>query len=320
MSEPVANLLRMRRRVLPSVIIAVVALALTVAITVGWNIIFAIYYGPAFEDGGTTAGKVGYWLIMAVGDLFLIAVMTGIALVLTAAVRRTKALRRQDAFLDRITHELRTPITGLRLAIDTWQRRQLSAEALEELVRGMRDDLNRLNELVEHVLQTSSLEHGARLAGHEPCETVELLQHAATRIRRRHDIPEDAITVHTKHAPPRIFTDQVALEEIILNLLDNAVKYGGDEPNIELKAEMDAADCIISVCDHGIGIEPNQRSRIFKRFERGTEQPVQRRPGSGLGLYIVSELCRQIGGTINVDSAGKDQGSLFVVTIPIGDN
>jgi len=306
----------MRRRVLPSVIVASVALALTVAITVGWNVMFAQLYGPAFDDGGSTARRVGYWFLMALGDLFLVAVMTAIGLVLAAAVRRTRALRQQDAFLDRITHELRTPITGMRLALDTWHRRQLSGAALEELQRGMRDDLDRLNELVEHVIQTSRLEHGERHATHETCDIGDLLDHAARRIR--HELEERVITVEVERAPTVIFSDPVALEEIVLNLLDNAVKYAGNQPEITVSAGSEGDRCTIAVRDNGVGVEPQHKTRIFKRFHRGDNHSSRRRPGSGLGLYIVAELCRQLGGSISVESDGPDRGTIFTVTLPIG--
>jgi signal transduction histidine kinase len=302
-----------RHHVLPSVILASVALALTLAITVGWNVIFATHYGAAFTPEDSVGIKTGYWMTMALGDLFLATVMTAIAIVLAVTIRRSRRLHEQNAFIDRVTHELRTPIAALRLSLDTCMRRPLGEDALRSQIGEMRGDLDRLQDLVDKVIDAGRLEHRSWQPRTETVDLADVVERCRTRLCDRHELAPDAVTV--SGSAPTITSDALALDHIVLNLLDNAIKYADGTPAIQVQlGQRDAAARII-VQDHGIGIPRKEIGRIFRRFHRITERPQA--GGTGLGLYVVHHLCRQLGGTISAHSDGPGTGATFTVSIPL---
>lgn len=299
---------------LPSVILAIVALALTVAITVGWNTIFATHYGAAFTPADSTWAKTGYWTLMAVGDLFLATVITTISIFLGVMVRRSRRLHLQDAFIDRITHELRTPIAALRLAVDTCTRHELDAATMRQQLQDMRGDLNRLQDLVDHVIDAGRIEHGEWRPTEERIDLAELAEGCCQRVRQRYRLEPGAMRCWCDPALEPVQGDRVAVEHILVNLLDNAVKYSEEDPAVELRIRPEGPLVVITVSDRGIGIPPKEVARIFHRFHRS--HAGRHRPGTGLGLYVVSQLCRQLDGRIEAGANADAPGSIFTVRLP----
>jgi signal transduction histidine kinase len=114
------------------------------------------------------------------------------------------------------------------------------------------------------------------------------------------------------------FTDPTALEIIVKNLIDNAVKYSAAAPRVHIEVEaLQSGHLGITVRDHGIGIERSQLRRIFKRFHRAPDPLVDERSGSGLGLFVVERLVRNLGGRIRAESAGPGKGTTMLVRLPM---
>jgi len=305
----------MRHRILPNVILAVVALVLTVAITVGWNVIFASYYGTAFTEVDGALKKTGYWFIMAVGDLFLATVITAIAISLGVTVRRSRLLAGQDAFIDRITHELRTPIAALRLAVDTCTRHDLDPVATRQQLTDMRGDLDRLQDLVDHVIDAGRMEHAEWRPRLEIIDVTHIAESCMQRVIERYQLPDGAVRCQVEAALPEVRSDRVAVDHIISNLFDNACKYSDGQPEVVLSIAPAPGAIRITVSDRGIGIPSQEKTRIFRRFYR---VPSERsRPGTGLGLYVIAQLCRQLGGRITT-MARPGGGTVFTVHLPVG--
>jgi|GEM_PF-5069873 len=305
----------MRHRILPNVILAVVALVLTVAITVGWNVIFASYYGSAFSEADGALKKTAYWFIMAVGDLFLATVITAIAISLGVMVRRSRLLAAQNAFIDRITHELRTPIAALRLAVDTCTRHELDPAATRQQLTDMRGDLDRLQDLVDHVIDAGRMEHAEWRPRLEIIDVTHIAESCIQRVVERYQLPGEAVRSEVESTLPVIRSDRVAVEHIISNLLDNACKYSDAQPEVTLAIAPAPGAIRISVSDRGIGIPSKEKTRIFRRFYRVPSE--RNRPGTGLGLYVIAQLCRQLGGRITTQ-ARPGGGSVFTVHVPLG--
>jgi signal transduction histidine kinase len=119
--------------------------------------------------------------------------------------------------------------------------------------------------------------------------------------------------------PPgvEIFTDPTALEIVIKNVFDNAVKYSGETPLVLVEMrQLDSGHLSITVQDHGIGINRNQLKRIFKRFHRAPDAKVNERSGSGLGLYVAHRLLRNLGGRIRAESEGPSRGTTMRIRLP----
>ncbi|MNT51821.1 Signal-transduction histidine kinase senX3 [compost metagenome] len=133
--------------------------------------------------------------------------------------------------------------------------------------------------------------------------------------KNRHGLDDEAIALE---APPlRVLTNPVGLDIVLSNLLDNAVKYSGDEVHIEVKAcGTGDGHVAIAIIDTGVGIPRNQLKRVFHRFYRVGNEMTRTRKGTGLGLYIVKETLRSLKGSIRATSPGEGQGSVFTVILP----
>ena len=303
-----------RTSIVPGIVIGSIALSFVVAITVGWNVIFPFYYEAAYANQDSQDAEIGLWLIMAFGDIFLVLVILALAFFLTATIRRGLHIRRQLAFIDTITHELKTPLTSLSLSIDTFRRRNISDELRENIINRMDQDINRLTHFIQHVIEANRIEHGDRGLILESVNINEILSGSCKRIQERyqlddglirHDIPEEQILIQA---------DAVAIESIILNLIDNAVKYSPDAVDVSCKLSIEDTAYIITFTDAGIGLSAQDIKHIFDRFTRVSKQ--SQISGSGLGLYLVKQLANRMQMDIQASSKGVGMGSQFVLRIP----
>jgi signal transduction histidine kinase len=182
----------------------------------------------------------------------------------------------------------------------------------------MLGDVERLSVFIDDILQSSRIAHGRRSQTLMSVDVSQLLASAVESICRRYDLPRDAVVLE---APPRLemFSDPTALEIILKNVLDNAVKYSAGAPKVEVRMQVGPPGLLaIVVHDHGIGIERSQLKRVFQRFHRSPDPRVNERSGSGLGLYVVHRLVRNLGGRIRAESAGRDQGTTMRIQLPLG--
>jgi signal transduction histidine kinase len=308
-----------RSGVLSSALIGAFAIALAITVLVGWTIIFTQYYILAIDTQVAELG-VGYWLILAGGCVFLALVIAALVLFLVANIRQALYVRRQNTFVDSVTHELKSPLASLKLALDTMQLRELTAEQRTEFVAMMVKDVDRLQEFIEHVLEAGRLEHDQRKILWEPVSVAETVDRVVSIIHKRYDLSEDAIDVvlSLSDRSEAIYSDPMALDIILLNLLDNAIKYGGSEQRVAISVvEGEDKNLVITVRDHGIGIPKKQLKKIFRRFHRVHSPDAGTVQGTGLGLYVVRFLVQRLGGKVNAASDGVQQGSVFRVQIPL---
>ena len=180
----------------------------------------------------------------------------------------------------------------------------------------MMDDVDRLTSFIDDVLQASRLAHddvvGMALED-VPLGSVAryVVEHTQTRLK----LPEGAIRVEIPDALVA-HTDRAALEIVIRNLVDNAAKYSRDPVRITIRARDESKATVLEVEDEGIGIPKSELKRIFHRFYRAPAESVRKRKGTGLGLFVVSALVRNLGGTVEARSDGEGRGSTFVVRLP----
>ena len=226
------------------------------------------------------------------------------------------AVRLRDDFLSVASHELKTPLTTLRLQVDGLRRHGPGRDPMDDertrtsLAR-IHSQLGRLERLVEELLDVSRIQAGHLELRPEPLDLGELAVEvvggvpAAPGLRRA----DPACS-----AQPGVIGhwDRARLDQILTNLLSNALKYGRDLP-VEVSIRADEAGAVVVVSDQGIGIPPAEQKRVFERFERAA--PPEHYGGLGLGLWIVREIIEAMGGTIALDSR-VDEGSTFTVRLP----
>jgi signal transduction histidine kinase/serine/threonine protein kinase/tetratricopeptide (TPR) repeat protein len=229
-----------------------------------------------------------------------------------------EAVRRRDDFLSIAAHELKTPLTSLQLHLQGLmsQVRQspgrVTPERLSTKLESANHQTQRLGKLVNELLDISRIAQGQLLGPLEPVDLVQVVRGVVERSREALSRADCALQLHT--VPQLVgHWDSLRLEQVVTNLLTNALKYGAGKP-IEVTVEGDSTHARLRVRDQGIGIAEEDAARIFERFERAVS--VQHYGGFGIGLWIVREIVQALGGTIEVRSA-PGQGATFLVTLPL---
>jgi signal transduction histidine kinase len=229
-----------------------------------------------------------------------------------------EAVRRRDDFLSIAAHELKTPLTSLQLHIQGLQLQvrpgdqRFSPEKLAAKLESANLQTQRLGRLVNDLLDISRIAQGQLQIKREDVDLAQVVRGTLERSREALARAECAVTLTAPEGPLVGRWDAIRLEQVVGNLLSNAMKYGARKP-LELVLEGDERLARLRVRDQGIGIAEEDRARIFERFERAVS--VRHYGGFGLGLWIVREIVQALGGTITVESA-PGKGSTFTVTLP----
>ena len=303
---------RFNRSISGPIVLSTIAVLLTVTMLIGW--IFVIH-----ENQSLTRALYGNLWLLAGGIISLAVVMSVVILFSVSLVREILEGRRQQTFIDSVTHELRSPLASMRLCLETLEREGLSAPQRNNLRQMMRTDVERLSVFVDDILEASRIAHGLRAQSWTVVDVTQLLKDAIAGVCRRYGLDAEVFQLDAPEQLP-VTTDPTALETIVKNILDNAVKYSASPPPPVQVTVRPAKAGQVEICvrDRGIGVERTQLKRIFKRFHRVPSPAVNERSGTGLGLYVVAQLLRSRGGSIRAESAGANQGTSIYVRLPMG--
>jgi two-component system, OmpR family, sensor histidine kinase SenX3 len=258
--------------------------------------------------------------LLVVGILVFPFIIAGVVLNTIFLVREIRRNEQHDAFINAVTHELKTPVASIRLYLQTLQTRALDEVKRQEFYKVMVDDSDRLLHTIEQVLRAG--QGGTRLRHRQfaPVDLSALVSDCLNIARTRHHLPNAALTYHETLAtdtPPRILGDEDDLRAAVSNLLDNAIKYSGPEVHVSVELEhTDTSQATLRVHDKGAGISQTELKRIFKRFYRARDIVTTRVKGTGLGLFIVRSVIARHGGKVFAESAGPGHGSTFTVELP----
>ena len=297
-----------RRSLSWPITLGVVMIVLLVLLTIGW--VLLTVFGPTEK-----LGAAFYWTLLAVGTTFLLLVLVGVIMYLALSVKAINLNRRQANFMDSVTHELKSPIASLKLYLQTLNRRTISREEQENFFRYMLEDVERLDHLINHILDAARLERKPTAGEEEDIELAEFLRQCAEETRLRHRAAEGSIVVHAE--PAIVRTRRVDVDMIFRNVIDNAFKYGGSEPKIEVISRPAEEGVIVTeVTDRGPGIPFRFRQKIFRRFVRLGSELEREKPGTGLGLYIVYTLVRRMRGKVRVLDQQSGPGTVFEISLP----
>ncbi len=292
--------------------LAIVMIALLIVLTIGWVLLAVL---GALADS-RFAGL--YWAMLSVGSTFYAVLVVGVVMYLALSVKAINLSRRQSNFVDSVTHELKTPITSLKLYLQTLNRRALTPAQQAEFHRAMLEDVERLDRLINHVLDAGRLD--ADLADGEWIEVplAPVVRQCAEMICLRYRVKPETVEVDV--APCWVRARGADLDMVFRNLIDNAVKYAAPEdPRVKVTAQLESPALVVArVIDNGNGIPAKQRRRIFGRFVRLGSELERNRPGTGLGLYIVRTVVRRLKGSIGVTDRPDGHGSVFEIRLPGG--
>jgi signal transduction histidine kinase len=231
-------------------------------------------------------------------------------------VQAQETIRLRDEFLSIASHELRTPLTAIRLELSALARRLADTDArtAAKLAR-LNNGSDRLVNLVEALLDVSRISTGQLVLSAERVDLVKIVHDAVDHLRepaRRANCPI-TVTIADDAAQLVGTWDPLRLEQVITNLIGNAIKYAANAP-ITITVSRDDGNAVMAVDDHGRGVAPGDLDRIFGRFERAA--PSTHFGGLGLGLYVAQQIINGHGGTIRAANRAGG-GASFVVTLPL---
>lgn len=301
-----------RANLLFPILWAVLGIAFTTTILVAWNIILTQYFILTEESQAGELG-VGFWFILAIGDLLMLLVVLIVVLFMVGSIKQVRWVRRQNTFIDSVTHELKSPLAGLRLGVDTLAKRELSPEMKDKFLTMMGSDIDRLQDFIEQLLEAGRLTHNERPIERQTFDLRDMLAGCIDKIALRYEIDSACIQLSVD-GDDEVTSDPVALETVVMNLLSNAIKYSPGDKDIRVSVANHPKRLELNVIDTGIGISPKQLKSVFKRFHRIRHAAASVR-GTGLGLYVVQELVERMGGTVTAHSEGDGTGSRFEVVL-----
>lgn len=259
--------------------------------------------------------RTGFLLFL--GITLLAIINAGIVVNTIFLVREIRRNEQHDAFINAVTHELKTPIASIRLYVETLQTRSVDEETRNRFYRTILSDSDRLLGTIEQILHAGRLGASAQKAEQRPVDLALLTGECVERARLLHHVGPD--NLRYEPGPPVPMTgDHDELKAAVSNLLDNAIKYSGSDIHVDVTAQAEEDRyAVLRVRDRGAGIEQPELKRIFKRFYRAGAAMASRVKGTGLGLFIVRNVVRRHGGKVWAESAGAGKGSTFVMRFPL---
>ncbi len=284
--------------------LGIMLVALAVALNVGWIIL-------NWREG----------VLLVFGIIFFALIIAGMVVNTIFLVREVRRNEQHDSFINAVTHELKTPIASIRLHLETLQRHELPEAQRQEFYRVMLSDADRLTTTVEQVLRAGRA--GDKRAGKEKSEEVDLrhvIEECIEATRTRHHLQPGMLQyeeVPSNGAGLTIRGNPEDLRTAVFNVLDNAVKYSGD--NIDVRVRLDGRDenrLVLRVQDHGVGIPAGDMKRIFRRFYRVSHRSLANVKGTGLGLFIVRAIAKKHGGRVFAESEGEGRGTIVTLELP----
>jgi signal transduction histidine kinase len=255
---------------------------------------------------------------LVLGIILFGLLIAGLVINTIFLVREIRRNEQQDSFLNAITHELKTPIASIRLYLQTLESRPVEETQRRDFYRIMLEDTDRLLGSVEQVLKASQVRQGSSRQNWQEVDFGAVVRDALELARLRQHLSDEAL--HFGSALTDGVTVMGNAEELrtaVFNLFDNAIKYSGDKKKIVVDILAPNIDTVsLRVCDQGVGIQPKELKRIFKRFYRAPNSLTRDVKGTGLGLFIVRSIARRHGGDAYAESQGEGLGSTFTMRLP----
>jgi len=253
------------------------------------------------------------WMVLGEGAVFMVLLALGFRAVQRSIVRELQLAAQQRNFLLSVTHELKSPIAAIRLQLQTLAGRDLPEEKRQHLYRRGLADTDRLQGLVENLLLVNRVEAG-KFPVHREVTDLGVLVH---RICQSH-FGEEMERGKVKFSAPvqvHFSCDADAMRSIVVNLVENGLKYGGGS-QVEISLGIGPAEVRLTVADGGPGVPKADRERIFQRFFRMGNEDTRATKGTGIGLYLVRQLVEMHGGTVSVED-NDPSGARFDVRFPV---
>ena len=253
------------------------------------------------------------FMILGEGAVFIMILLAGFWQIQKSIRKEIELSESQNNFMLSVTHELKTPLTSIQLALQTLSSRKLSSDQMQSLVEKAISENDRLKILIDNIIHASSIENKGLTADKSEINLKTVLSQIVKKSNQRTE--QNLVNLDCEESI-KLFADQFMIETSIINIIENAIKYGGDQ-KIEVAVKMKHNQCLISVIDKGPGIDEGEQSYIFDKFYRIGNEETRTKKGSGLGLYIAKQFIELHNGNIQYKK-NKPSGSIFTISIPNG--
>jgi signal transduction histidine kinase len=253
--------------------------------------------------------------------LFLIlAVVLGLGILYRMLILQTALLQRQQGFISSISHELKTPITAIKMYGDSLQQGWLDDTKKQKYYQHITTEAERLSRLIDNMLQASNISRNAFSVDLQPIQasTIKSLILAKTKVLFEQSGFECHLSLAEEASDAEVLIDTDAFTQVVINLVDNAIKYSNntDSKRVDITLSKSTnSELLVSIRDYGQGMEEQELSKIFDLFYRVGNELTRTSKGTGLGLTLVKELLELMQGKIY--AIKKEQGTEFVVTLPL---
>ena len=256
------------------------------------------------------------WGALIVGVVIFALILVGLSFYLFLMIKEVRLNQRQANFVDSVTHELKSPIASLKLYLETLAMRPVSDEQRSKFYRVMDQELERLDHLITQLLEVGRIDAIGVQSDPEDILVDSMLRRCGGAACAHHK-RDEVETVAYDIQPAVLYARPLVVETVFRNLMDNAIKYAGDPPRVEVSVRVtDRGRVVTRIADNGDGVPPELRKHIFGMFFRGGSELTRRQKGTGLGLYIVNALVRQMKGRVSVHDRPGQSGSVFEVDLP----
>jgi|JI8StandDraft_2_1071088.scaffolds.fasta_scaffold16353_2 signal transduction histidine kinase len=254
------------------------------------------------------------WMILGEGLIFFLLLAFGFYTIKKNVSKELRLAKREKSFLLSVTHELKTPIAAVKLFLETLKTRKLSAEQEQKIIEDALKENTRLQVLSENILLVTRLDDSRDHIFMEEIKFADLL---SSSIQRYQNLFPDILINKKINTSAELKGDAQLLSAVCNNLIENSIKYSTKNKEINIELNQEDHQIILKVSDKGIGISSEEKQRIFEKFYRVGNEETRKTKGTGLGLYIVKNIVKLHGGSVDVKSE-LGQGSTFIVKIPQG--
>ena len=256
------------------------------------------------------------WVVILVLSLLVALIMAGTFIIFIYSQKMVRLNRLQDEFINNFTHELKTPVTSLKLYLETFLKHELPREEETKYIGYMLQDVERLAEHINRILNLAKIEtrtFGGEFAATDLAALVEEFVQ-----KNRYIFGNSDIRVHNPAGQSFFYpVNQPLFEMLLMNILTNAVKYNDSErPRIDVSFRPEGKKLHIRFADNGIGIAPGKSKHIFRKFYQAEGANARHPQGTGLGLYLVQNIARMHKGKVIAENRKDERGAAFTLILP----
>jgi len=262
------------------------------------------------------AGRLNFWVY---SSIYLIVVVAFFYYTISVILKQRKLSEVKTDFINNMTHEFKTPISTIGLSSEVLLKDDIieKPDRLKAYAKIINQENKRLQRQVERILQIATIEKERINLRSQPIEIHPVLEKVKETFRLNIEAKSGIIQLDFKAENSQVKGDEVHLTNIFSNLVDNAIKYADDAPEVIISTKNEGQHLIIQVKDNGIGIDPNEQRQIFDKFYRVPKGNVHDVKGFGIGLNYVKVMVEQHDGNISVSSNGSEKGSTFSIRLPL---